>query len=72
MSILTSRLVDRVDEISTAPNRETIVLVGHGSGNDKVNDRWLELLASLARDIGERWDGFRAIRYHTWRERLAR
>ena len=65
---LARALVDRVDEISTAPNRETIVLVGHGSGNDKVNDRWLELLASLARDIGERWDGFRAIRYHTWRE----
>ncbi|GMR24308.1 MAG: hypothetical protein BMS9Abin37_2833 [Acidobacteriota bacterium] len=66
---LARALMDRLDEISTDPPRETIILMGHGSGNDEVNDRWLRLLAGLAQEIREHeGESFRAIRYHTWRE----
>ena len=66
---LASALVDRLDEISTDPRKETLILLGHGSGNDTVNDRWLEILAGLADEIRDLSGApFRDIRYHTWRE----
>ena len=55
--------------VSTDPARETIILTAHGQGEDAANQRWLELLESLAsqmRAIGG--DHFHAIRFATWRE----
>lgn len=55
--------------VSTDPARETIILTAHGQGEDAANQRWLDLLESLAsqmRAIGG--DHFHAFRVATWRE----
>lgn len=55
--------------VSRDPARETIILMAHGQGDTATNQHWLELLASLSRQMktlgGEK---FRAIRYATWQE----
>lgn len=62
-------LLERARRLSTDPARETIVLVGHGSGDDRADAHWNALLGSLARRIGALGgDRFRAIRTGTWRE----
>ena len=62
-------LLDRARSISTDPSRETVILLGHGTGSDAANDRWMDNLASIADQM--RADGgseFRDIQYQTWRE----
>ena len=62
-------LLANARSVSTGPVRETIILTAHGQGDDAANQRWLDLLNSLAsqmRAIGG--DHFRAIRVATWRE----
>lgn len=62
-------LLKQARKLSKTPARETVILVAHGEGDDGANQRWLDLLGSLARQM--RADGgsdFRAIRVATWRE----
>ncbi len=62
-------LLENARSVSRDPGRETVILMAHGQGEDAANQRWLDLLASLAgqmRTLGG--DRFRAIRYATWRE----
>lgn len=62
-------LLANARSVSTDPGKETIILTAHGQGEDAANQRWLDLLESLAsqmRAIGG--DRFRAIRVATWRE----
>lgn len=62
-------LLEQARKLSKAPSRETVILVAHGEGDDAANQRWLDLLGSLAKQM--RADGgsdFRAIRVATWRE----
>lgn len=62
-------LLENARAVSRDPSRETVILVAHGAGDDATNQRWLGLLASLAKQV--RADGgtaFRAVRYATWRE----
>lgn len=62
-------LLERALAISSDPSRETLVLVAHGSGDDRANARWNELLESLVRQIRALGgDRFRAIHAGTWRE----
>jgi len=62
-------LLARADEVSTDPPNETIIVVGHGRGDDVVNDRWQENLASLVAQMkANGGDKYRAIYSGTWRE----
>ena len=62
-------LLERALSLSKDPARETVILTAHGAGDDARNQRWLDVLESLARKIraGE-GKAFRAIRVATWRE----
>lgn len=62
-------LLDQARKLSKHAARETVILVAHGQGDDIANQRWIDLLNSLATQM--RTDGgdtFRAIRVATWRE----
>lgn len=62
-------LLANARSVSTDPAKETIILTAHGQGEDAANQRWLDLLESLAsqmRAIGG--DHFHAFRVATWRE----
>ncbi|HSH26184.1 MAG TPA: hypothetical protein VK972_00210, partial [Wenzhouxiangella sp.] len=62
-------LLERARDLSRQPERETVLLVAHGKGDDEGNARWLELLESLrAQMIEFDGDGFRDIQVGTWRE----
>lgn len=62
-------LADRVREISQNPEKETIVLLGHGTGPESGNERWLTNLESLCEQMMSQLEGnFRGCRYQTWRE----
>lgn len=62
-------LVDRALALSRDPGKETLFLVAHGSGDDRLNQHWERILASLAermKTAGAK--DFRAVRTGTWRE----
>lgn len=62
-------LLHNARSVSKDPARETVILVAHGQGDDAANQKWLDLLSSLAKQM--KTDGgsdFKAIRYATWRE----
>ncbi len=62
-------LLENARSVAKNPAQETIILMAHGQGEDAANQRWLDLLGSLAgqmRAFGG--DRFRAIRVATWRE----
>lgn len=62
-------LLDRARVLSKDPARETVILTAHGAGDDARNARWIEVLESLARQMGAQGgQKFRAIRIATWRE----
>lgn len=62
-------LLQQTRGLSKHPARETIILVAHGQGNDHANQRWIDLLNSLATQMrADGGDAFRAIRVATWRE----
>lgn len=62
-------LLERAQRLSSDPARETVVLVGHGSGDDRADAHWNAMLDSLALQMSALGgDGFRAIRTGTWRE----
>lgn len=62
-------LVERARDLSRDPGRETLILVGHGAGDDRRNEHWLGVLESLAREMRANGGAsFRAIRVATWRE----
>lgn len=62
-------LLDRAMELSSDPSRETVILLGHGAGDEEGNERWLRNLATIADTMrAHGGDAFRAIRYDTWQE----
>lgn len=62
-------LLQQARELSRNAARETVILVAHGQGDDKANQRWIDLLESLARQMrADGGDAFHAIRVATWRE----
>ncbi|MFQ5852288.1 MAG: hypothetical protein ACE5JU_17115 [Candidatus Binatia bacterium] len=66
---LARAIIDRIREISRSPEKETVILLAHGTGDEGRNDHWMGNLKTLAEYIrkngGKR---FRAVRYYTWRE----
>ncbi|MFA9461683.1 cobalamin biosynthesis protein CbiX [Thiohalorhabdus methylotrophus] len=62
-------LLDRAQAHSSDPERESVILVAHGVGQDKANKAWLETLERLAERMrAHGGDAFRHIRVATWRE----
>lgn len=62
-------LLDRARAVSTDPERETVILLAHGSGSDAENARWMKNLQTLADTMRTHGgDAFRDIKVHTWRE----
>lgn len=62
-------LLDRARALSRDPRRETVILTAHGTNEDSRNDRWLEVLESLAERMRRDGGGeFRKLRVATWRE----
>lgn len=55
--------------VSHDPQQETLILVAHGAGADQDNAHWLQLLASLGKQM-QALPGyqFQAMRQTTWRE----
>lgn len=67
--LFAAALLDRARQLSKQPTRETVILVAHGKGDDVQNAAWLELLASLRKQmLAKGGDMFRAIEIGTWRE----
>ncbi|MFZ5557345.1 MAG: sirohydrochlorin chelatase [Pseudomonadota bacterium] len=67
--LFATALLDRARALSREPERETVILVAHGSGDDGKNEHWLGTLEKLAaRMRANGGEGFRAIRFATWRE----
>jgi len=66
---LVDALEDRLASISEDPARETVILLGHGAGDEERNDHWMSNLEHLAGELKARTERrFRAYRHHTWRE----
>jgi sirohydrochlorin ferrochelatase len=62
-------LLQRVQALSQEPSREEIIVVAHGTGAEEANQRWLELLDSIAMQMQDNADEkFSAIHYATWQE----
>lgn len=59
-------LVERVQALSEAPARESVLILAHGPGDDAENQRWIERIG--ARVGGVRALGFREVRVATLRE----
>ncbi len=60
-------LTKRVSDLSTGPENETILIIGHGPENDDENVRWLERMNLLAESVRESAP-FHAVRVFTLRE----
>lgn len=62
-------LLARAQALAVNPAEETVILVAHGSGDDRQNERWLGALGRVAEEMGRQGgDRFKAIRFATWRE----
>lgn len=46
-------LLDRIEELSINPSKETVLLVAHGPNSESDNDKWVETSNSLAEQIKE-------------------
>ncbi|MFV1885138.1 MAG: sirohydrochlorin chelatase [Balneola sp.] len=46
-------LLDRIEELSINPSKETVLLVAHGPNSESDNDMWVETSNSLAKQIKE-------------------
>jgi len=60
-------LVDRVRSLSTDPASESVLILGHGPGDDAENERWLANMRRRAAGIAQ-LGRFREIRCETLRE----
>lgn len=65
-------LLDRVMGLSSDPEKETVILVGHGTRTEEGNTRWMNNLASITthmeKTASEKGFNFRDFKYENWRE----
>jgi len=66
-SLVDEILVDRAQALSKDPSRESILLLGHGPGDDGENQRWLAKMNRRAKRISD-LGTFRAVQCETLRE----
>ncbi|MFQ5598390.1 MAG: sirohydrochlorin chelatase [Nitrospiria bacterium] len=68
-SLLAQVLLERAKALSEHPEKETVILLAHGTDSEERNQHWLENLAALADEMRRNGGAkFRDIRYETWRE----
>jgi len=60
-------LVDRVGALSRDPNNESVLILGHGPGDDAENQRWLAKMRQRAASV-DRLGPFRRVQCETLRE----
>lgn len=60
-------LVDRVRALSTDPAHESVLILGHGPGDDGENQRWLAKMTQRAQGV-RRIGAFRSVQCETLRE----
>jgi sirohydrochlorin cobaltochelatase len=65
-SLIDEVLVDRVRELSSRPDQESLLILAHGAGDDAENERILQMMDERARGLAEL--GFAAVRCETLRE----
>jgi sirohydrochlorin ferrochelatase len=67
--LFATALLNRALGLSKDPAKETVILVAHGTQDDKRNHAWLKKLESIASYIRNNGgDKFKAIHVATWRE----
>ena len=67
--LLAQVLLERAKELSKNPEKETVILLAHGTDSEERNQHWMENLAALTDKMRENGGAdFRNIQYHTWRE----
>jgi sirohydrochlorin ferrochelatase len=67
--LFAAALLDRARGLSRNPSGDTVILVAHGSGDDRLNQQWeadLQVIAEHMRKAGG--SDFLGIRTATWRE----
>jgi sirohydrochlorin cobaltochelatase len=53
-AVVVEILLDRAQEISESPDKETVVIVAHGPNDESDNARWVRTLQNLSKGIKER------------------
>ena len=67
--LFATALLDRARTLSKSPAHDTVILVAHGSGDDRQNEQWYKTLEALAEHMRQAGGSeFQAIKVATWRE----
>lgn len=65
-------LLDRAINLSSNPEQETVILVGHGTRTEEGNSRWMNNLESITahmeKTAQEKGYNFRDFKFENWRE----
>ena len=65
-------LLDRAIGLSENPEKETVILVGHGTRTEEGNNRWMKNLetitAHMEKTADEKGYNFRDFKFENWRE----
>lgn len=65
-------LLDRAIGLSDNPDKETVILVGHGTRTEEGNKRWMRNLDSITEQMAiiskEKGYNFRDFKFENWRE----
>ena len=65
-------LLDRAINLSDNPEKETVILVGHGTRTEEGNNRWMNNLESITEHMEktaqEKGYNFRDFKFENWRE----
>lgn len=64
--LVAETLLERAKDMSVNPDRETIILVGHGPNDENENRLWLNDMRKLASLVQEKWR-FKEVLAATWR-----
>jgi hypothetical protein len=60
-------IVDRVASLSTSPEKESVLILAHGEGDETINSQWVSRVDDLAAQV-RRSGPFRHVRVETLRE----
>jgi sirohydrochlorin ferrochelatase len=66
-AVVVEILLDRTHEISSSPDKETVIIVAHGPNDDTDNARWTQILQNIASRLKER-GGYKAVEGVTLRD----
>ncbi|MFQ5588978.1 MAG: sirohydrochlorin chelatase [Nitrospiria bacterium] len=68
-SLLADIMLERAKGLSKNPEKETVILLAHGTDDEERNRHWMNNLATLAGEMQKNGgSAFKDIQYYTWRE----